>query len=86
MKKQRDSIVAGDINELDRLTEKTRDVIEKLHQTGGIRNRKQAELLSEELQKNIDILHFARNITSGLLQTMQAEKVLSRTGSVRKTA
>ncbi len=84
LKKQRQSIVDNDIQELDRLTKKTQLVVEKLKQSGGIRTRRHAELLSEELNKNMDILYFARNITSGLLQTMQAEKVLKKTGSVRK--
>ena len=84
LKKQRQTIVEGDIEELSRLTEKTHDVLEKLKKNGGIKTKKQAEILSSELNKNIDILHFARNITSGLLQTMQAEKVLQKTGSVRK--
>ena len=84
--KQRKSIVQGDIKELDDLTERAQKIVAKLRETGGIRTQDEAKKLSDELSKNIDILQFAQKLTHGLLESIKTEKIISKTGTIRKRA
>jgi len=84
--KQRKSIVQGDIKELDELTDRAQKIVAKLRKSGGIRTKDEANKLSSELSKNIDILQFAQKLTHGLLESIKTEKIISKTGTIRKRA
>ena len=82
LKKQRQSIIKGNVKELDELTEKASKIVEKLRQCGGIKSNTEAQRLSLELSKNIDILQFAQHVTNGLLKSIQAEQIIRKTGTI----
>ncbi|MFP4458128.1 MAG: hypothetical protein ACLFSQ_00890 [Candidatus Zixiibacteriota bacterium] len=84
--KQRKSIIQGDIKELDELTNRAQKIVEKLRKSGGIKTKSEAEKLSDELSKNIDILQFAQKLTHGLLESIQTENIIKKTGTIRKRA
>jgi len=82
--KQRQSIILGDIKELNELTGRARIIVSKLRESGGLKSREEALRLKKELSQNVDLLEFAMSINTGLLNTLKKEQKLRKTGTILK--
>jgi uncharacterized protein with HEPN domain len=73
---QRKSIINNDIENLERLSNEAKGILQKLKDKKEDIEPEKARKLRDELIKNIDILNFTSNITNGIIETIKKEQII----------